>query len=106
MQTNEMYKMTACCAVGYTNYNYHNEMDIQGCARGLNLYYYRGGLYTKLGTVKLSFINITLGLNGNERCSKITPLMLKQCKIYPLFPKRRPMAKIRSFFHVFINRDA
>ena len=24
-QTNEMYKMTACCAVGYTN---HNEADI------------------------------------------------------------------------------
>ena len=95
MQTNEMYKMTACCAVGYKN---HNETDIQGVRSGINLYYYRGGLYTKLGTVKLSFINITLGLNGNELCSKITPLMLKQCKIYPLFPKRRPMAKIRSFF--------
>ena len=43
MQTNEMYKMTACRAVGYTNYNYDNETDIQGCARGLNLYYYKGG---------------------------------------------------------------
>ena len=83
-----------------------NETDIQERARGLNLYYYRGGLYTKLGTVKLRSINITLGLNGNERCSKETPLMLKQCQIYPLFPKRRPMAKIRSFFHVFINGDA
>ena len=27
MQTNEMYKMTPCCAVGYKN---HNETDIQG----------------------------------------------------------------------------
>ena len=31
-------------------------------------------------------INITLGLNDDERCSKKTLLMLKQCKIYPLFP--------------------
>ena len=32
-----------------------------------------GGLYTKLDTVKLRSINITLGLNGDERCSKKTP---------------------------------
>ena len=35
MQTNEMYKMTACCAVGYTNYNYDNETDIQGVRSGV-----------------------------------------------------------------------
>ena len=30
-------------------------------------------------------------------------MMLKQCKIYPLFPKRRQTAKTRSFFHLFTN---
>ena len=98
-----MYKMTACCAVGYKN---HNETDIQGCARGLNLYYYRGGLYTKLGTVKSSFINITLGLNGNERCSKITPLILKQCKFTPYSQNDARWRKSDPVFPVFINRDA
>ena len=59
-----------------------------------------------MANVKLRSINITLGLNGDERCSKKTPLMSKQCKSYPLFPKRRPMAKTQSFFHMFINADA
>ena len=84
-------------AVGYKN---HNEADIHQERSGVR---YK---FLKNGHVKLRSINITLGLNGDEHCSKKTPLMSKQCKIYPLFPKRRPMAQIRSFFHVFINADA
>ena len=62
----------------------------------------RGIKYQQLGNVKLRSINITL--NSDERWSKKKPVLLKQCKIYPLFAKRRPMAKIRSFFHRLFTR--
>ena len=107
-------KFLLCCprkARGYRGYWWisrkpHNFTKIWG-HHWIHLVFLIPEMYT--------FVHFCTSLLSNEMHKKphflsfrlgLTPtLMLNQCKIYPLFPKRRPMAKIRSFFHVFINGD-